>query len=155
MIARTIGYQCIEDFTPIDRKQNRETKQDRDYRSCAFLNGSWSEMSDLEKRKNQRYGLELSIAVTWKDKSGHTRETTGMTENISPAGAFIVCESPIEQGCPIDLRFDLPIALGGSPKSRISASGTVVRNVPRAEQGTGHGYGVRFAHFRFNRVDGL
>lgn len=112
-------------------------------------------MSDLYKRKNQRYGLELSIAVTWKDKSGYTRETRGMTKNISPAGAFIVCESPIEKGCAIDLRFDLPIALGGSPKSRISAKGTVVRNVTEAKPGTGHAYGVMFAHFHFTRLDGL
>lgn len=112
-------------------------------------------MSDLDKRKDQRYGLELSIAVTWKDKSGFIRETRGMTKNISPAGAFIVCESPIQKGCAIDLRFDLPIALGGSPKSRISARGTVVRNVTGVDQGTSHGYGVMFAHFHFTRLDGL
>ena len=112
-------------------------------------------MSDLEKRKNQRYGLELSIAVTWKDKSGFTRETIGRTENISPAGAFIVCESPIAEGCAIDLRFDRPIALGGSPKSRISTSGTVVRNMTGAGPAAGYGHGVMFAHFRFTRLDGL
>ena len=112
-------------------------------------------MSDIEKRKNQRYGLELSIAITWKDKSGRTRETVGWTRNISPAGAFIVCESPIGKGCTIDVRFDLPFAIGGSPQRSISASGKVVRNVTGVAPGAGYGHGVMFGRINFTRLEGL
>jgi hypothetical protein len=109
-------------------------------------------MPDQDKRYRERYALEIPVSIMWKDRSGHTRGATGTTKNMSPLGAFLVCDSPIEEGCAIDLHFDDPIALAGCIPSRISASGTVVRDVARDEDAVSYGHGVIFDYFSFARL---
>ncbi len=110
------------------------------------------DMSDQEKRYNERYDLKLPVMVKWKDTSGHTREAPGTAKNISPLGAFLLCESPIGEGCAIDLHFDDPIDLGGCIPSRISARGKVVRDIQGAEHAADYGHGVMFDRFSFTRL---
>lgn len=109
-------------------------------------------MSDREKRDNERYDLELPVTVRWKDTSGQTREALGTAKNISPLGAFLVCNSPIGEGCAIDLHFDDPVDLGGSIPSRISATGKVVRDVSGAGHAAVYGHGIVFDRFSFTRL---
>jgi hypothetical protein len=109
-------------------------------------------MSDQEKRDNERYDLELPVMVRWEDTSGHTREAFGTAKNISPLGAFLVCDSPIGEGRAIDLNFDDPIDLGGCIPSRISARGTVVRDIPNPVHAAGYGHGIMFDRFSFMRL---
>lgn len=109
-------------------------------------------MSDREKRDNERYDMELPIAVRWKDWSGRTREAIGMTRNMSPSGAFIVCNSPIGAGCAVDLDIDFPIVLGGCIPCRISASATIVRDITGAKHSAGYGHGITFDRFSFTRL---
>ncbi len=109
-------------------------------------------MSDQNRRYEERYDLELPVTVSWEDRSGRTREAPATAKNISPLGAFLVCNSPIEQGCAIDLHFDDPIDLGGCIPSRISASGKVVRDIVETEHAAGHGHGIVFDRFSFTRL---
>jgi hypothetical protein len=109
-------------------------------------------MPDREQRYKERYDLELPLTVRWKDRSGRTREANGTTKNISPLGAFLVCDSPIGEGCAVDLHFNDPIDLGGSIPSRISARGTVVRDVSGIEHAAVYGHRVKFDHFSFVRL---
>jgi len=109
-------------------------------------------MSGLEKRHNERFGLELPIVAKWQGKSGETRLAWGKTKDISHSGAFMVCDSSIGEGSPVDIRIDLPISLLGLMESRISVSATVVRNVPEPEPAVGYGHGIMFDHFDFRRL---
>ena len=109
-------------------------------------------MPEQEKRDNERHNLELPIEVKWTDTSGSNREATGTTKNISPSGAFIVCNAPINAGSSIDLHINLPVSLGGVIKSHISASAKVVRDVTGPELALAYGHGVRFNHFSFTRL---
>ena len=110
-------------------------------------------MANQEKRKDERYGLELPIWIKWEDESGQTRQTTGTTKNVSPSGALVVCDSPIGEGCAVVLHFDLPIDLAGAIKSRISAKATVVRRGATGLRSEGaHGHGITFDHFSFTRL---
>ena len=110
------------------------------------------DMPDREKRYKERYDLELPLTVRWKDRSGRTREANGTTKNMSPLGAYLVCDSSIGEGCVIHICFDKPIALAGCIPSRISASGTVVRDVARDEDAVSYGHGVIFDYFSFARL---
>jgi hypothetical protein len=101
-------------------------------------------LSDQDKRYKERYDLELPVRVRWKDRFGHTREAPGTAGNISPLGAFLVCDGPWGEGCAVDLHFDDPIDLRGCIPSRISASGTVVRDVPGVKYGRVYGHGIVF-----------
>ena len=110
-------------------------------------------MSDQEKRYKERYNLELPVSVRWKDRSGLRRESSGTAKNISPLGTFLVCDSPIGEGCTVDLHFDDPIDLAGSIPSGISARGTVVRDVVGVEHTASYGHGIVFDRFGFTRLD--
>ena len=110
------------------------------------------DMPDREKRYKERYDLELPLTVRWKDRSGRTREANGTTKNVSPSGAYLVCDSPIGEGCVIDICFDKPIALGGCLPSRISATGTVIEDVSGIEHAAVYGHRVKFDHFSFVRL---
>ncbi|MBW1771176.1 MAG: hypothetical protein JRE24_11270 [Deltaproteobacteria bacterium] len=111
-------------------------------------------MSDREKRCEERYDLELPVMVKWQDGGGRTREAPGTARNISPLGAFLVCVSPIGQGCAVDLDFDDPLDLGGCIPSRISATATVLRDAGQAEHVEGYGHGIMFERFSFTRLQG-
>jgi hypothetical protein len=111
-------------------------------------------MPDREKRYQERYDLELPVMVTWKDAWGRTREAPATARNISPSGAFLVCENPITKGRAVDLRFGDPLDIGGHIPSRISARATVIRDSVGAEQAGGYGHGIKFNHFGFSRPDG-
>jgi hypothetical protein len=108
--------------------------------------------SQAEKRAAERYGLELPVTLFWKDETGETREAKGTTRNLSPSGTYIVCESQIAEGRSIDLRIDVPVALGGAIMSRISANGTIVRNGERSGSPAGYGHGVMFDHLSFKKL---
>jgi hypothetical protein len=109
-------------------------------------------VSDQNRRYEERYDLGLPVTISWEDTSGRTREAPATAKNISPLGAFLVCNSPVEQGCAIDLHFDDPIDLGGCIPSRISASGRVVRDILETEQAAGYGHGIVFDRFSFTRL---
>jgi hypothetical protein len=108
--------------------------------------------SQQEKRSDERYGIALPVTIRWKDSTARTMETTGKTKNMSPSGTFIICGSPITEGLVIDLHIDIPVALGGSILSRISANGTIVRSGKELGSSAGYGHGVVFDHLRFKRL---
>jgi hypothetical protein len=107
-------------------------------------------MNNQDKRADERYGLELSSMVKWKDDSGNTRLMPGRIKNVCHAGAFIVCDSPIGKGRAIDVHIDLPFVMGSFIRSRIFASGRVVRG-SFASEGL-YGHGIKFDQVSFSRL---
>ena len=108
-------------------------------------------MSERDNRDSHRFHLELPVRVRWKDLSGNRRETTGMTKNVSRSGAFIVCDTPMKEGCAVDFEVELPLPLAGTIKSRTSARGRVVRNSSQGGRAEGYEHGIRFDQFIFMR----
>jgi hypothetical protein len=103
-----------------------------------------SEVSEIEKRRWERYGLELLIHITWEDASGSVEEIAGTTRDISSSGVRLRCESFIQQGSEVDVKIELPIVLEGTTGSRMSASGTVVRNQSICDPHKGYELGIMF-----------
>jgi hypothetical protein len=81
-----------------------------------------SEVSEIEKRRWERYGL-------------------------SSSGVCLMCESCIEQGAEVELKIELPIVLEGTRGSRMSARGTVVRNESVSDPHEGYELGIMFDRF--------
>ena len=106
-----------------------------------------SEMSEMEKRRWERYLLELPVYVAWKDPSGNAEEMLGTTKDISSSGMCVTCDSPIEEGAEVDVKIDLPIVLEGMTGSRMSAQGTVVRNEAMTNPDEGYEHGIMFNRF--------
>jgi hypothetical protein len=103
-----------------------------------------SEVSEIEKRRWERYGLEFHVYITWKDASGSVEEIVGTTRDISSSGVRLRCESLIQQGSEVNLKIELPIVLEGTTASRMSARGTVVRNESISDPYKGYELGIMF-----------
>ncbi len=105
-----------------------------------------SEVSEIEKRRRERYGLELLIYITWEDASGSVEEIAGTTRDISSSGVCLRCKSLIQQGSEVDVKIELPIVLEGTTGSHMSARGTVVRNESISDPHKGYELGIMFDH---------
>jgi hypothetical protein len=103
-----------------------------------------SEVSEIEKRRWERYGLQFHVHITWKDASGSVMEIAGTTRDISSSGVCLWCEDLIQQGSEVNLKIELPIVLEGTTGSRMSAMGTVVRNESVSDPHEGYELGIMF-----------
>ena len=103
-----------------------------------------SEVSEIEKRRWERYGLQLLVFITWVDASGSVEERVGRTRDISSSGVCLRCESFVQQGSEVDVKIQIPIVLEGTTGSRMSASGTVVRNGSASNPDDGYELGIMF-----------
>jgi hypothetical protein len=110
----------------------------------------WNNMTSQDQRVDERYGLELTGMVKWEDDSGNTRLMPARIKNVCHAGAFMLCDSPIGEGRAIDVHIDLPFVMGNFIRSRIFASGRVVRDSFTSEGLYGHG--IKFDQVSFSRL---
>jgi hypothetical protein len=106
-----------------------------------------SEVSEIEKRRWERYGLGFHVYITWMDVSGSVEEIAGTTRDISSSGVCLRCKGLIQQGSEVDVKIELPIVLEGTTGSHMSARGTVVRNESRSEPHEGYELGIMFNRF--------
>ncbi len=105
----------------------------------------------IERRTCERYDLELPVNIKWKDSSGRIKEENSTCKNISSMGVYLDLNNLIKQGRGVDLWIDLSIAVENVKKSRVFASGKVVRNVKKDEAVFGHG--IKFTDYRFIRPE--
>ena len=108
--------------------------------------------SETERREYERYDLEFRVQVKWKDAFGNLKADSGTTKDISPSGAFIICNSPLDEGCQIDLEIDLPICVEGTNRSCVYASGKVVRRHPVNDRDSRYGHAIRFDSYCFSKI---
>jgi hypothetical protein len=84
----------------------------------------------LEKRKMERFDLELQALLSIVDKSGKQRAVEFMISNICSGGAFFKTDKPLS--VETDVKMDLILPLDkfneiGGKKSRVDVSGSVIR----------------------------
>lgn len=103
-----------------------------------------SEVSEIEKRRWERYGLRFHVYVKWTDLSGNVMEIAGTTRDISASVICMWCEGLVQQGAEVNLEIELPIVLEGTEDSRIAARGTVVRNESIRDPYKGYELGIMF-----------
>lgn len=87
-------------------------------------------MARLEKRKMERFNLELPALLSIVDESGKQRAAEFMISNICSGGAFFKTDEPLSVGTDIKMDLILPLdkfnKIGGK-KSRVDVSGSVIR----------------------------
>ena len=108
-------------------------------------------MSAPEKRRYERYGLELPVAIRWKDTLGNAKEENGTTRDMSRSGMYMICASPIDEGSEINVEIDLTSSGGSGIKSCVSVGGKVVRNTLSKSDNGGYGTAITFDAYRFLR----
>jgi len=87
-------------------------------------------MNFIEKRKMERFALNLPALLSIKAESGNTRAFEFMIRDICAGGAFFKTDTPLSVGT--DVKMDLIIPLdkfktGKNNRSRIDVSGSVIR----------------------------
>ena len=87
-------------------------------------------MARIEKRKVDRFSLELQALLSINDEKGKQRSIEIMTGDICSGGAFFRTNTPFSVGTNVKMDLILPSdkfkKLGGK-RSRINVSGSVIR----------------------------
>ncbi len=87
-------------------------------------------MTGVEKRKMERFSLEIPTRIIWTD-NGSKQESLGlMTSNICSGGAFFKTEKPLSIGTDVKLNIILPLDKFKNVKgktSHINIAGSVIR----------------------------
>jgi len=87
-------------------------------------------MARVEKRKMDRFSLELPALLSIKDENRKQRSIEVMTGDICSGGAFFRTNTPFSVGTDVKMDLILPSnkfkKLGGK-KSRVDVSGSVIR----------------------------
>lgn len=87
-------------------------------------------MTRIEKRKMERFDLELPAKLSWTGKEKEHESIELMTSNICAGGAYLITDRPLPKRT--DVKMDLILQLDrlhefGGRKSRIDVSGFVIR----------------------------
>jgi hypothetical protein len=83
-----------------------------------------------EKRKMDRFSMELAAWISTVDNNGNPRSFEVVTRDICAGGAFLQTDQPLSVGTDIEMNLVLPLnnlSMVGSRRSRIDVSGSVVR----------------------------
>jgi hypothetical protein len=59
------------------------------------LNPELLKLNSRSKRASERRAVALPARLTWKDQRGTTRFASVMLRNVSEAGAYVECQSPV------------------------------------------------------------
>ncbi|MES0362945.1 MAG: hypothetical protein ABUK14_03240 [Desulfobacteria bacterium] len=106
-------------------------------------------MPETEKRDSERYGLEFPVQAMWKDALGSVKEERATANDMSRSGMYMICNSPVHEGCQINLEIDLTICAGAGIKSCVSVKGRVVRSTRLTGPDRGYGHAIIFDQYRF------
>ncbi len=82
-----------------------------------------------QRRKYNRYRLQLPVIFSWKDARGILQKGVGLTHVMSMAGAFIFTTRPPRLNAKIKFKVYLP-ERGAARPQRIYGHGQVVRVEP-------------------------
>jgi hypothetical protein len=82
----------------------------------------------VDRRSSSRYALRVPVVFHWDD--GKQKHSTGISRDLSPAGAYISCENKADcpkRGSVLEVEILLP-AIGQEHKNlKLNAKGPVVR----------------------------
>jgi PilZ domain len=87
-------------------------------------------VTEVERRKMERFSLELPALLSMMDESGIHKSLDVMTKNICSDGAFFITYTPMSVGT--DVKMDLILSLNiddkfNEIKTHIDVSGAVIR----------------------------
>ena len=103
-------------------------------------------MSRIEKRKTERFSLELPARLTWTGRDKEHELIELMTRNISSDGAFLITDRPLPKGKDVTMDLILPLERlheFGGRQSHIDVSGFVIRTDQQ-------GMAIRFKKYRIS-----
>jgi hypothetical protein len=87
-------------------------------------------MNFIEKRKMERFDLNLPALLSIIAESGNTRVFEFMIRDICAGGAFFKTDTPLSVGTDVKMDLIIPLAKlksGKKNRSRIDVSGSVIR----------------------------
>ena len=87
-------------------------------------------MTRIEKRKMERFSLELPARFTWTGKDKKHESLEQLTSNICAGGAFFKTQKPLPIGTDVKINIILPLDKFKNAKlkrSYINVSGSVIR----------------------------
>ena len=121
-------------------------------RQLPTIDEQWVDLYvDEERRKNQRYNVRVSLAMSARDAFG--REVSEQTEsaNVSSAGIFFVTGHDLALSAPVSFTISPPNEPDSFLPAEFSGTGTVARKEPGS--GGAHSIAIVFDDTFANNMD--
>jgi len=103
-------------------------------------------MIESDRRKMERFDLELPAKLTWTGKDKEPESIQLLTSNICAGGAFLITDRPLPKGTDVKMGLILPLERlheFGGRQSHINVSGFVIRTDQQ-------GMAIRFKKYKIS-----
>lgn len=97
----------------------------------------------FEQRAAIRYEVKLRVEFRWTDGRGNSRKSEGLTENLSPKGAYVSaveCPSPNTK---VQINFELSPSASESGSLWLEAQGSILRIEAASRASENRGFAVQ------------
>jgi hypothetical protein len=87
-------------------------------------------VTEIERRKMERFSLELPALISMVDGSGIQKSFEAMTKNVCSGGAFFITDKPMSVGTDVKMGMILSIKKDNKfieQKTYVDVSGSVIR----------------------------
>ena len=81
----------------------------------------------MQRRKGERYRLEVPVKFSWEDRHGIVHRATGSTQDISTAGAFVRARHSPPPGSRFEVQLFLPPLAPGQQSLTLQGNARVLR----------------------------
>ena len=92
----------------------------------------WEGQTDRESTRAQRFVIPMPLRYR---RPGEREWHNGEVENISRTGVLFSAEELMDLSAPIEMRFQLPVEIGGATAAQVLCAGEIVRTVPPPSSG--------------------
>jgi PilZ domain len=92
----------------------------------------WEGKTDREPRRARRFVIHMPLRY---HQPGENVWRHGRVENISRTGVLFSAEELMDLSAPIEMRFQLPVEIGGATAAQVLCAGEIVRTVPPPSSG--------------------
>ena len=83
-------------------------------------------MSSMERRRAQRFKVELPVVVRWREGS-ETRESVTVSQDVSSNGIYFILPHGIKDGTPVEVEMTMPHQVTLAGPLRVRCMGHIQR----------------------------
>ena len=105
-------------------------------------------MSFIERRRAQRFELQLPVIVRWSD-GNEMREALAVSGDVSSIGIYFVLGESLKEGAPVELEMTLPDQITLAGPVRVCCFGRIQRC--ELKEGANAGMVLAIEKYRFLR----
>lgn len=96
----------------------------------------------MQRRRNERYRLEVPVLFSWEDQRGRWHKARGSTQDISPQGAYVRARRCPPAGSQLRVQVLLPPLGPDQPSLMLDGNARVLRVEPAVRKSQRKGFAI-------------